>query len=242
MNKFNLSLDDMSPHPKAGLNFESIKWCDKLIEKYPQLKINLFVPAAYCRLGEEPHALTDNMKWVEKLKALPDNYVINMHGYHHRRVSKKYGNSNNDEWQYLNNTNAPTLVCQMNGEFIRAGLCEFPIKDGKQYNAFPKFRRTFRPPGWKISKAAVEALQTYANIECFAGSEEYYEKVKDVLRVKWVSYNWDLTGPCDVNGDVVAYGHTSNWTNNYMDETRYKLVRGFLDNNTNIEFKFIEEM
>lgn len=243
MRKFNLSLDDMSPHPRAGGGFESIEWCDKLIEKYPDLKINLFVPAAYCRLGEVPYALTDHKDWLKKLKALPDNYVINMHGMYHRRVSKKYGNSNNDEWQFLTDKNAPTLACQMNTEFSLAELSgyRYPIDGSGKVQVCNRFRYTFRPPGWKISKAAVKALEEYSNITCFAGSKEYYEKVKDVLNVKWVSYNWDLTGPCATKGDVVAYGHTSDWTNNYMNKERFHLIDDLLKTEK-FDFRFIEEM
>lgn len=239
IDKFNLSLDDMSPHPKAGIKFESIEWCEKLIADYPQLKINLFVPAAYCRLGEQSHKLSEHMDWVKKLRQLSDtNYRINMHGLYHRRISPKHGNSNNDEWQFLEFKSASILAAGMFGEFTAAGLIGTKISDYMD----PKFRPTFRPPGWKISKGSVYALQNYG-VNCFAGSKEYYKKVKDAMRpgTKWVSYNWDLTGPCNVKGDVVAYGHTSSWTNNYMDETRYKLVKNLLDSRT-FDFRFIEEM
>lgn len=241
--KFNLSLDDMSPHPRAGFGFESIGWCNKLIKKYPDLKINLFVPAAYCRLGEEPCYLSNHKQWLDRLKKLPlDNYRVNVHGMFHRRISKKHGNSNNDEWEHLSLGGARVLAREMAGEFARAGL----FKAGYFPNqAHPIFMPTFRPPGWRISREAVQALQSSSGngIACFAGSKEYYEKVKDVLEVKWVSYNWDLTGPCKVKGDVVAYGHTSDWTNNYMDKERYKLIKNFLDKHANdIEFRFIEEM
>src|SRR5690348_13909004 len=108
LKKFNLSLDDMSPHPRAGLDFESIKWCDKLIETYPAMKINLFVPAAYGRLGEPSYNISDdeNHEWAEKLKVLPDNYRINLHGYKHRRSRKDWDfhrgiESNNNEWENL---------------------------------------------------------------------------------------------------------------------------------------------
>lgn len=243
--KFNLSLDDLSPHPRAGLNFESIGWCDKIIENFPELKINLFVPAAYTRLGDDKaYYISQDKDWLEKLKKLsPDNYRINVHGMFHRRISKAHGNSNNDEWQYLGYSSAEILRNHMAAEFVKAGLYKYGAPANKMH---PLFRPTFRPPGWKISRGAVQALQSPfsdgANgVNCFAGSKEYYEKVKDVLRVKWVSYNWDLTGPCKETGDVVAYGHTSDWTNNYMNEERYKLLKDFLDNEE-VEFRWIEEM
>lgn len=230
MRKFSLSLDDFSPHPRSGLNFESIKWCDKLIEQY-DIKINLFVPAAYARLEDIPYRLTENQHWVDKVKKLGDNYRINLHGYCHRRsngdfyMHKKYSQSNNDEWEFLNYTYAYSIARLMIEEFDQAGLDYTP---------------TFRPPAWKISREAVTALEAHG-ITCFAGSKEYYEKCKDIVNVKWVNYNWDLTGPCKTTGDIVAFGHTSNWTNNYMNEERYNLIKELLDKEQ-FDFRFIEDM
>ena len=64
MNIFNLSLDDMSSHPQAGLNFESIYWCEKLIVQFPDIKINLFVPAKYARLGQRYYDISSYSKWA----------------------------------------------------------------------------------------------------------------------------------------------------------------------------------
>ena len=59
--------------------------------------------------------------------------------------------------------------------------------------------------------------------------------------MKWVSYNWDMTKECKVTGDVIAYGHTSNWTNNYINEDRFNLIIDLLESDK-FEFKFIEEL
>lgn len=235
MRKFNLSLDDMSPHPRAGLNFESIEWCDKLIEKYPFLCINLFVPTSYCRLGEgqNDYHISKYRDWVNKLDALPKlNYRINFHGVNHSRQYypsnqkryAKYPKSNNDEWQYLNYKDAQDLVTMMLQDFKAMGLSHV---------------KTFRPPGWKVSKDAVRALQD-AKFGVIAGSPEYYKKVKDVLNIKWVSYNYDLVSKIPA-GDIVAYGHTSDWTNNYLNEDKYNLICRILDSD-NFSFHFIEDM
>jgi hypothetical protein len=144
MRKFNLSLDDFSPHPRAGLNFESIKWCNELIKLYPGIRINLFVPAAYCRLGEDPCYLSENLDWVERVKALPKaNYRINLHGLFHRRTDGKNPDSNNDEFQHLKGDWADMYIDTMMTEFANVGL---------------EYRKTFRPPGWKISKSCVRIL------------------------------------------------------------------------------------
>jgi hypothetical protein len=216
----------MSPHPRAGLDFESIRWCDKIIEKYPDIKINLFVPAAYARLGEEPVVLSLCRDWLDKVGRLPArNYRINYHGFNHRRISKEYGNSNNDEWQYLTRSQTKSLFNKM---IEMLAWSRLPVFD------------TFRPPGWKISQEAAQFLTEKGFL--IAGSEEYYSKLKDKIRgLKWISYNWDMTGPCEVKGNIVAVGHTSDWTNNYMNEERYNLVVDLLDGEE-FDFRFIEEV
>lgn len=230
MNKFNLSLDDMSPHPKAGLNFESVKWCDKIIEKYPDFKVNLFVPAAYGRLGE-PHynVSSDNHhEWVEKLNALSANYRINPHGYKHRRSRKDWDfhkgiESNNNEWENLTYAQAGMLLDNIEEDFEWVKI---------------KYTKTFRPPGWHIGREAAKLLVDRGYK--IAGNNVYYEKLKDIPNIKWVSYNWDLlTAP--PNENVIAYGHTSNWTTNYLNEERYNTIINFL-NNKEFEFCFIEDM
>jgi len=74
-----------------------------------------------------------------------------------------------------------------------------------------------------------------------AGNQIYYKKLKHIKGLKWISYNWDLIGPCNVSGDVVAYGHTSSWTSNYFDEEKFNLVLDVLSKKQ-FDFKFISEM
>jgi hypothetical protein len=225
MRVFNLSLDDFSPHPRAGLNFESIQWCDRLIEKWPKVKINLFVPAAFARLGENPHFLYNHPEWLGGVKNLPSNYRINTHGYFHRRQNKKYPPSNNDEFQYLNRKQAEAVIYNMTTTFNRTGL---------------KYRKTFRPPAWKISRGAAEVLTECGFI--IAGDQKYYQRHKDIPKLRWISYNWDLNNPCSIkDGGILAFGHTSNWTSNYFCEKTYKYVVDLLNNDT-FDFRFLEDL
>jgi hypothetical protein len=227
MRKFNLSLDDFSPHLKTGLNFESIDWCNKLIELYPKIKINLFVPAAYCRLKEEPIFLSHNIAWIDKVNALPENYRINMHGLYHRRVDGENPDSNNDEFQFLKGEWAENIVESMINEFDKSGL---------------RYFKTFRPPGWKISCGAAQSLTNRGFI--IAGNEPYRQLLSNSIQnMKWVSYNWDMTKECDVpeTEDILVYGHTSIWTNNYMNEERFNLINNILSKE-DFEFVFIEDL
>lgn len=224
--RFNLSLDDFSPHPRAGLNFESIYWCNKLIDIYPEIKIDLFVPAAYSRLGEAPCFLSEHPEWIKRVISLPDNYRICCHGYFHKRLSQKRGNSNNDEWQFLNEEQATVVFNHMVGEFQMAGL---------------DYHKTFRPPGWKISQSAVKVLTD--NNFIIAGSREYYDKISTkVSGSKWVLFNWDLVSQPPKCDTVVAYGHTSSWTNNYMNEDRFNLICDYLSKQNDVRFEFIADL
>jgi len=210
---------------RAGLRFESIRWCNKLIKKYPDIKINLFVPAAYSRLEGAPCHLTANPEWVKRVNELPDNYRINMHGMFHKRIDGKHPDSNNDEFQYLRGGWEKAYTERMISEFEQAGL---------------KYHQTFRPPGWKISLDSVRFLTKKGFI--IAGDDGHYRMFKHMVKdLRWVSYNWDLMGSCDIDGDIIAYGHTSDWTNNYMDRTRFCLIDDLLSKEK-FKFKFIEEL
>lgn len=229
---FNLSLDDFAPHQHAGLDFQSISLCNRIIEDFPDLKVNLFVPAAYARLGEAPCYLSEHPDWVDRVNALPSrNYRVNFHGMYHRRHpddSKFHlgrAPSNNDEWQYLNTPQASELITRMRKEFEKAGL---------NYGDSPMI---FRPCGWKISLEAARAMSNrHINI---AGDGRYSTEQQNGS--KYLRCNWDMTDPCDIKaGDVLAYGHTSDWNPNYMDSERYDLIMGLLTSR-DFHFKFLGE-
>lgn len=225
-NKFSLTLDDFSPRPHTN----DLYWCNKLIEKYPGVKIDLFVPAAYARLSDKtPYLLSENLDWVEQAKQLPGNYRLNLHGFFHRRTKRdwkhhKGPDSNNNEWGRLSYDQAAYWLKQIESEFEKVGLGYYKV---------------FRAPGWHLSKGAVRLLGDRGYI--IAGDDKYYRKYKSELNTKWVSYNWDMTSKPPNKNNIVAFGHTSDWTNNYMDEERYRIIKNFLNKN-DTEFKFIGEM
>lgn len=223
MRKFNLSLDDFSPHPRAGLNFESIHWCDKLIERYPDIKIDLFIPVRYKRLSDKTAYCLDigQTEWCQRVQEFVKraNYSVCPHGVNHmREANKKYPASNNDEFQYIDEVTAQAKLGVIYYIFDKVGI---------------KYDKVFRPPGWKLSVSAAKVLTKHDFI--IAGNKEYYNILKHrVPGMKWVSYNYDLVGAVP-GGDIVSYGHTSNWTNNYFNEQKYHLVCDILDSD---EFEF----
>lgn len=227
-NIFNLSLDDQSPYPTAGLNFEAIKWCDKLIKRWPEIKIDLFVPAAYTRLEDKDFSfLTQYPEWVKQMNDLPfSNYHINPHGYFHARLSAgKHPRSNNDEFQYLNGPQARMVLDHMIDEFETAGL---------------KHEKVFRAPGWKLSMSTAKVLTEMGFV--IAGNQQYYDILKDrVPGMKYLITNWELREDCALKGDVFAAGHTSNWCDNFFCGKVYDRVVRLLELRK-FEFKFLSEL
>ena len=222
---FNLSLDDFSPRPQTN----NLEWCDRLIERCPDVKIDLFVPGAYARLSDKkPFYLTEHPEWVRKANALPENYNICMHGMFHRRKVdgyKKYHNSANDEWEHLSENEALDRMRLMINEFENAGL---------------RYSKVFRPPGWRISLDATRALINNGFI--IAGDKNHYNKYKKKIKnlhEHWIAYDWDMTGKCVKEGSILAYGHISSWCNNYFDQERYNMVLDLLESGK-FDFRFLE--
>lgn len=215
MNLFNLSLDDFSPHPHAGLNFESIEWCIRLIDLWPNIKINLFVPVRYARLEEQTHPISEYPDWCKKVNRLPNNFQIGLHGLYHRTSSADfvfhYPESNNDEFRYLDDFRTSILVYEMMREIEKAKL---------------RYSKVFRPPRWSISEEATQILVDRGFT--IAGHEDYYEQCKEILGLRWISVNWHLIGE-PPEGDVIAAGHTSDWTYNYFNKDRFETVKRLLE-------------
>lgn len=229
---FSLTLDDQSPHPDAGECFDSVGWCDKLIDKYPDFKVTLFVPAAYARLNSRPYHLTKHPEWVRRMNDLPrENYCVGLHGLFHRRLSADFtfhtarDPSNNDEFQFLNEYMANIVIGKMLEEFDSSGL---------------QYSKVFRPPGWKISVSSAKVLTSRGIL--ISGNEQYYDILKDkVPDMRWVGANWHLEEDAVPEGDIVAAGHTSNWVWNYLDKKRYDIICGVLEKQE-YDFKFLQEM
>ncbi len=53
MHKVNISIDDVSPHPRSSAKV--LDRCHEFIEIFPNIKFTLFVPTAYWRLIDEPN-------------------------------------------------------------------------------------------------------------------------------------------------------------------------------------------
>jgi hypothetical protein len=226
VNVFNISLDDACPKSSCSPFPEVMVWCDKLIQRWPDIKIDFFTSAAYARLNEDPYFLTKYPDWVKQMNALPTkNFRINCHSYYHRRLSAKHGNSNNNEVEKTNEKETRVLVQHMIGEFEAAGL---------------KYEKVFRPPGWHLGVPAAKVL-TEMGFK-IAGNQHYYDILKSkVPEMKYVVSNWDMLNECKMDGNVLSYGHTSNWTTNFFNKKVYDRVARLLESQE-FGFKWLGEM
>ena len=226
MSIFSLSLDDCCPHPKCTPFPGVIHLCNKLIKRWPDLKIDFFTSAAYARLNEDPYFLTQYPDWVKQMNDLPSkNFRVNCHSYYHRRLSAKHGNSNNNEMEKTSEKESRMLIEHMIGEFKTSGL---------------KFERVFRPPGWHVGISAAKVLTEMGFV--IAGNRKYFDLLKDkVPEMRYLITNWELREECILNGDVFAAGHTSNWCDNYFDKKTYDRVVKLLESRQ-FEFKFLSEL
>jgi hypothetical protein len=75
-----------------------------------------------------------------------------------------------------------------------------------------------------------------------AGDQHYYNVLKDkVPGMRYLITNWELREECNINGDVFAAGHTSNWCDNFFSGKVYDRVVQLLERKQ-FDFKFLSEL
>ena len=230
----NISIDDISPHPKSSLSV--IKRCTELIEIFPDIKFSLFVPIAYWRtvktetITKQPLQINLFPDFCSKLKNLPkENFEVCYHGYYHGIPGK----SDNDEFQYLNYKDANERFKAMFEVVSLSGLSEV-------------FKKIFRPPAWRMSPAAIKAARDCDIILLALSPKEYAkntymgeeDKENDI-----VYYN--CNPPFD---DLILYKnteivyHACEWDKNYLDTDKTNELSSFLlKNGDNIKFGFLSD-
>ena len=73
--KFNISIDDISPHPRSSI--EVLNQCYTMLDRFPDLKFSLFVPLAYWRVSrpgtvtKKPLFVSEFSGFCEVLRNLP---------------------------------------------------------------------------------------------------------------------------------------------------------------------------
>ena len=71
--KINISIDDISPHPKSSVRV--LERCFELIDIFPTIKFTLFVPVCYTRLGQISFPISEYPNFCKIIKKLQkDNF------------------------------------------------------------------------------------------------------------------------------------------------------------------------
>lgn len=235
MNRINISIDDISPHPKSSTKV--LDRCFEVIEILPDVKFSLFVPISYWRTVKKTIATTNPLQinlypeFCETIRNLPDkNFEICYHGFYHGIP----GVSDNDEFQKLNYKDA---IKRFNAMFEVAMLA----------NLDKKFKNIFRPPAWRMSPEAIKAARDVGFRVLALSPDDYAKKT--------------YSNEEDVKNDVVYYDcappfkdlkiyekteivyHACEWDKNFLCEQKtLSLIEFLKKNRQNIEFKFLEEM
>jgi predicted deacetylase len=232
MKKINISIDDVSPHPRSSQKV--LEQCEKLISEFPDIKFTLFIPIAYWRtFGDtatrKPFYLWEDKELCDVLKNLNDNnFELGYHGFFHGIPGK----SNNDEFKTLTKEKAEVKINLMEKGLKKAGLYE-------------KFKKIFRPPAWRISPDAIKAFKN-KDFEILALSKQQYAldvykgEQKNFPKVNYYNLNPPFI-PLTVLDEEqlnIVY-HACEWDKNYLDMEKVEELSAFLKNIDNKEYIFM---
>tara|TARA_R110000824_G_scaffold14726_12_gene62501 strand:+ start:2208 stop:2915 length:708 start_codon:yes stop_codon:yes gene_type:complete len=231
--KVNISIDDVSPHPRSSTKV--LDRCYELIEVFEDIKFTLFVPIAYWRTKRqevatrEPLVLSNYPDFCEELRNLPkQNFEIGYHGLFHGIPGK----TDNDEFMELNYKEACEKFDLM-----------FEIVE--KSNLKETFKPIFRPPAWRMSPdtfrvckdKGIEILGLYDGqeeyLEVYDGEDKKFDKVIYANVMPPVH-------PLELFEKTEIVYHACEWDKNYLCESKTKELNEFLKNN-NTEFSFMGE-
>ena len=232
--RINISIDDVSPHPKASVKV--LDRCFELMEKFPSIKFSLFVPIAYWRtqrLGvqtAEPLVIWKYPEFCRTLKDLsPFNFEVCYHGYYHGIP----GENDNNEFLDLSYEDAVKRVKSMKGRVERAGLTEV-------------FKPIFRPPAWRMGPAAWDALND-EGFELFAVTDIDYAIKSYAGKDKEYKSNYSSVfppfKPLEIKESCGIVYHACEWDRNFLNKKHTEELTEFLtEHKKDIDFVFMEDL
>ncbi len=232
--RVNISIDDISPHPKASIKV--LDRCYELINIFPSIKISLFVPIAYWRtqrIGvqtKEPLVIHKFPDFCETLKNLsPLNFEICYHGYYHGIP----GENDNNEFLNITRAEASKRWSSMQDRVDLAGLKEV-------------FKPIFRPPAWRMGPDAWDALSE-GGVELFAVSDIDYALESYQGKDKEYRSNYSTVfppfRPLEIKESCGIVYHACEWDRNFLDKKHTEELIDFLtEHKDNIEFAFMENL
>jgi len=232
--KVNISIDDVSPHPLSSTKV--LDRCYELIKEFPDIKFSLFIPLAYWRTTRPGIATRSPLcidlfpDFCKILQELPEkNFEICYHGLFHGIPGK----SDNDEFEKLTKNEA---LDKFNTMFQIA----------KNANLFVKFKPIFRPPAWRMSPNAIIAAKE-AEIKILALSPKEYAKKtyegeeNNFSKVVYYNCNPPFDDLCAYDSTEVVY-HACEWDKNYLNEDLTRQLSHWLNQQENVNFRFIEDL
>jgi|TARA_R110001592_G_scaffold108519_2_gene303092 hypothetical protein len=237
VSKVNISIDDVSPHPRSSIIV--IDQCERIIKDFPDVKFTLFVPLAYWRtiplppesVSNKPFrvdAFPDFCKFIKDLP--PENFEIAYHGLLHGIP----GQSNNDEFKTISLEEARDKFSTMKALSKNAGLDN-------------TFKNIFRPPAWRMSPGSFQAAEE-AGIDILALSpkdyavESYNGADKKFKKVVYYNVNPPFD-PFSLYPLTEIVYHACQWDKNYLDKDKADDLINFLKTHkAEIDFCFMDEM
>jgi hypothetical protein len=234
--KINISIDDVSPHPKSSIKV--VEECKRIINIFPDIKFSLFIPMAYWRTmpssgmkTSTPYPLTiyKYEKFCKYLKRLPkENFELCYHGLYHGIPYK----SNNDEFESLSYNEAVKKYNSM-FDIVRKSDLE------------SDFKKIFRPPAWRMSPGSIKAAQD-AGIEILALSPDEYAKKtyqhadESFKSVVYYNVNPPFKELKLFDKTEIVY-HACEWDRNHLSTKRAdELIKFLQEQDREIEFTFME--
>ena len=215
MRKLNISIDDVSPHPRSSTRV--LDKCYRILESVPHAKFTLFVPTAYWRsvpappesLCEKPLFLHEHPDFCEAIRRLPDeSFEVGFHGHHHGIPGK----SNNDELKTLTVDQAAETFLKMRDEVERSDLTH-------------KFKRILRPPAWRLSPDGFDVARAFFDVLAINSAETYAA----IYSGKQFDHHWKsrtvfadayppILGIPDQWDSLEVVFHACEWDRNYLSD------------------------
>lgn len=229
LNKINISIDDISPHPKSSIRV--LDRCFELIEVFPSIKFTLFIPMAYTRIGEKTYFVSEYPDFCRYLRNLSkDNFEFGWHGYYHGIK----GQSSNDEFKDLNYNQAINVLTKMMEEAEKSGIKDI-------------FCPILRPSAFRMSSDSFTACQDMGiNILALSPKNHIRKQYcgQDLnFDGKIVYYN--INPPFDpltlYNNMEIVY-HACEWDKSYLDKNKTDDLKKFLNEHDKVKYCFIRDL
>jgi len=225
--QINLSIDDISPHPRSST--KCLYRCFELIKDFPSIKFTLFIPTAYTRINELSYDIRNFPDFVKEINSLPKTiFEIGYHGHFHGVP----GEFNRGEFTFLDYKTSLDRLLLLRKLFNTCKLNVSPI---------------FRPPGFSLTpggfiackEIGIKVLSLYPESPyrlTYLGEENNFDRVVFMNCYPRV----DFPDIKKINTLSIMY-HACEWDKNYFSELRKKELNVFLKDNTP-NFCFLEEL